>query len=557
MLPVAVAQRRCRFGGSLLTKFRVHALSTHETSPVKRAASVGFRQRAASALMHPVTLGALGVLLINDLLFKALWPGAWIPGKLSDLAWMIFAPPVLAFLLSFLARRNAAAQRAAFLAAYVGLPLLYAAFNTFAPVHDVVLRVLGVFGGDGPRSPLDPTDSLVIPFAMTAALWVWRRPPLRAESIRVRLALLAAVAAALASVASTYPIDRGITEVGRTASGALGAHASLWNTPPTDEYTDFESMDGGLTWTVSNVFVPLERQAWNKLEVKDPSGAVFIVDDSQIVREWSERDLEGESGVSYTADGRLTAYGTSGQREVVYSYEYLRSGGNRWMQALDKRDVEYRLIATSAGDLFYDDQSGNLIVAMGLQGVVVIAPDGTSTRVAVGRYSPTDFSFGNKVRTFFNSLLQRETMVFTGIALMLTFSFATLALAVSRASARPRCSFALAAAIAAFLAVSVGVYPRVFESSGDVDIVRDLAFSLPGWGLLPLLLAVVGMVLARTSRRRVLAVAAASVGMLPLVALGGLVLFETGTVIANFVAVGLVGAASFGLWAYQKRRQGG
>ena len=169
MLPVAVAQRRCRFGGSLLTKFRVHALSTHETSPVKRAASVGFRQRAASALMHPVTLGALGVLLINDLLFKALWPGAWIPGKLSDLAWMMFAPPVLAFLLSFLARRNAAAQRAAFLAAYVGLPLLYAAFNTFAPVHDVVLRVLGVFGGDGPRSPLDPTDSLVIPFAMTAA----------------------------------------------------------------------------------------------------------------------------------------------------------------------------------------------------------------------------------------------------------------------------------------------------------------------------------------------------------------------------------------------------
>ena len=149
MLPVAVARQQCRFGGSPVTKFRLHALSTHETSPVKRAASVGFRQRAASALMHPVTLGALGVLLINDLLFKALWPGAWIPGKLSDLAWMMFAPPVLAFLLSFLARRSAAGQRATFLLAYVGLPLLYAAFNTFAPVHDVVLRVLGVLAGTG------------------------------------------------------------------------------------------------------------------------------------------------------------------------------------------------------------------------------------------------------------------------------------------------------------------------------------------------------------------------------------------------------------------------
>ena len=542
MLPVAVARRRCRFGGSLLTKFRMHALSTHETSPVKRAASVGLRQRAASALMHPVTLAALGVLLINDLLFKALWPGAWIPGKLSDLAWMMFAPPVLAFLLSFLARRNAAAQRAAFLAAYVGLPLLYAAFNTFAPVHDVVLRVLGVFGGDGPRSPLDPTDSLVIPFAMTAALWVWRRPPLEAENIRARLALLGAVAAALASVASTYPTDRGITEVGRTASGALGAHASL--SPPTVEYEGYESMDGGLTWTVRNIFVPLERQEWQQWdgsEVREPSGAYFKVDrdNPHIIRRY---------------EGSI-------DREVVYSYEYLLSGGNRWMQALDKRDVENRVIATRALDLFYDGRSGNLIVAMGLQGVVVVTPDGTSTRVAVGRYSPTDFSFGNKVRTFFNSLLHQETLVSTGLAILLTFSFATLALAASRASAGPRLSFVLAAVMSALLAVSWGVYPHVHQypwaDSEAPYLAGILAFLLSGFGLLPLLLVIGGMAFARTSRRRVLAIAVASVGMLPLVAIGGLVLFETGTVIANFVAVGLVGAVSFGLWAYQKRRHGG
>ena len=43
-----------------------------------------FRRQAASALMHPVTLGALGVLLVNrPRYFKALWPGAWVPGKLS------------------------------------------------------------------------------------------------------------------------------------------------------------------------------------------------------------------------------------------------------------------------------------------------------------------------------------------------------------------------------------------------------------------------------------------------------------------------------------------
>ena len=488
--------------------------------------------------MHPVTLAALGVLLINDLLFKALWPGAWIPGKLSDLAWMMFAPPVLAFLLSFLARRNAAAQRAAFLAAYVGLPLLYAAFNTFAPVHDVILRVLGVFGGDGPRSPLDPTDSLVIPFAMVAAYWVSRRPPLGAESIRVRLALLGAVTAALASVASTYDADWGIRDVGKNASGTLGVIASP--APPIYENEGYESMDGGLTWTAFNIAVPLEwqEQDWRESEVKDASGAVFTVDGPHIIR----------------------TYEGSSSSEVVYSYEYLLNGGNRWMQALDKRDVPSRVITTRAEDLFYDDRSGNLIVAMGLQGVVVITPDGTSTQVTVGRYSPTDFSLGNKVRTFFNSLLHwGRTLVFTGLAILLTFSFATLALAASKASAEPRCCFALVAVMSAFLAVTVGIYPQALAKPWDVDtrIVADMALVLSGFGLIPLLLAIGGMAWARTSRRQVLAVAAASVGMLPLVALGGLVLFETGPGIANFVGVGLVGVAAFGLWAYQRRRQGG
>ena len=36
--------------------------------------NTGFRQRCASALTHPVTVVALAVLLLNDVLFKSLWP---------------------------------------------------------------------------------------------------------------------------------------------------------------------------------------------------------------------------------------------------------------------------------------------------------------------------------------------------------------------------------------------------------------------------------------------------------------------------------------------------
>ena len=135
-----------------------------------------FRRRSESALIHPATVASVALLLLNDIVFKALWPGAWLTGKLSDLAWMVFAPPLLAFLLAFLTGRNATAQRAAFLAAYAGLPLLYAAFNTFAPVHDVILRGLSLVSGGTAGSPLDATDSIVIPLGVGIALWVWRSP---------------------------------------------------------------------------------------------------------------------------------------------------------------------------------------------------------------------------------------------------------------------------------------------------------------------------------------------------------------------------------------------
>ena len=454
--------------------------------------------------MNPVTLGALVVLLVNDLMFKALWPGAWVPGKLSDLAWMIFAPPVLAYVLSFTTLGRASAQRVAFITAYVGLPLLYVAFNTFAPVHDVVLQVLGWVGGEGPRSPLDPTDSIVIPFAM----------------------------AALASVASSYDADRGVDNVGRTASGKLG----------TNIFGGFyESMDGGMTWTkTSEDYVPFEKLQLMELEGSDPAG---IFSSGRI---------------------RITNIALLSSGKVVYSFEYLQSGGNRWMQAIDKRGIQERAIATVPSDFFYDNQSGNLILAMGIQGVVAIAPDGTATQVAVGRYSPTDFSLWNKTRTFFNSLAYwGATVLNTLVAFLLAFSFAALALTASARSewtGWARIYLALAAGVSAFLAISVGVYPREsehpMEGQSGWGFIGYIVLLASGLGLLPFLMAVSGLVLVRTNRGRLLAVVAATAGMLLLILFGALVLFEMGPFIANFAAVALVGLAAFGLWAFEKRRRG-
>jgi hypothetical protein len=47
-----------------------------------------------SALLHPLVVGAVALLLLNDHVFKARWP-SWWTGKLSDLAGMVMFPLVL------------------------------------------------------------------------------------------------------------------------------------------------------------------------------------------------------------------------------------------------------------------------------------------------------------------------------------------------------------------------------------------------------------------------------------------------------------------------------
>lgn len=47
-----------------------------------------------SALLHPLVLGAVGVLLLNDHVLKARWP-SWWTGKLSDLAGLVMFPLLL------------------------------------------------------------------------------------------------------------------------------------------------------------------------------------------------------------------------------------------------------------------------------------------------------------------------------------------------------------------------------------------------------------------------------------------------------------------------------
>ena len=322
----------------------------------------GFGRRCEAALIHPVTVAALVVLLLNDLVFKSVWPDSWVTGKLSDLAWVVFASPLLAFLLSLLVGKSAAGQRVAFFASYVGLPLLYAAYNTFDPVYYWIIRGLSVASGGTAGSPQDVTDSVVIPVGLCIAVWVWRRGAAGAEGPRLRWAILMAGVAALASVATSYPDrDAGIQRVGVAGDGVI--YAGRQRT------AEYRSLDGGASWDRGSI----DWFRGGGSRAKTPRG-------------------------TYTIEGPyINLLGTDGESRVAYSSAYLLQEANLWTQKRASY-MDASVLARGPTSIVYDERSGNVVAAMGNQGVVVGTPDGMWTRYAVGGYSPTDFSFTAKTR---------------------------------------------------------------------------------------------------------------------------------------------------------------
>ena len=368
-----------------------------------------FRQRCASALTHPVTAGALGVLLLNDLVLKQLWANPWTTGKLSDLAWVVFASPLLAWLLSLVARENRRGQRAAWIAAYIGLPLLYAAFNTFPAVHDAVLSGFSLVSGGTAGSPLDPTDSLVIPVGLAVSWWVWRRGNAGAGVLRQRLVLLTAGVAVVASVASTIVEPfHGVMQVWSAEQGIVaisGRNEASYVSASGNQY--YESQDGGLTWYVTDD-VRAETTTGNSRRVQTPAG-------------W------------YSIHGtELVLAGLDGRSKVVYSADFLGGRANRWLQEQSLgRSLQQRVPHRMSG-ITYDADSGNVIVAAGLSGVVVGTPNGEWQRVDVGStvpLQPVELSPVDKVE------LLLSNRGFWTVALSLSIAVIALAIALAGALA--------------------------------------------------------------------------------------------------------------------------
>lgn len=144
----------------------------------------------ADALLHPAALAALGVLLLNDHVLKAAWPGP-LTGKVSDLAGLIFFPLLLLssaeLALALLGRWRRPTTRAigvAVVVAAIGfglsktIPLAAEGSGWLLGIGQWLLSLLiRVVAGSAisPVTPAivvaDPTDLVALP-CLAIALWI-------------------------------------------------------------------------------------------------------------------------------------------------------------------------------------------------------------------------------------------------------------------------------------------------------------------------------------------------------------------------------------------------
>ena len=222
--------------------------------------------------------------------------------------------------------------------------------------------------------------------------------PLRKARLARPIALAFALVAGIAALAPATPAashlrtPHGIGALGEMDDGTLAAFSF-------DSQRVYVSGDGGLSWSPDDSDRLHDIRAYQSAET--PRGMYSI----------------GDFGVERA--------GEDGRRELVYSTEYLRGDANEWTLGR-AANWRYKLWSTRPSAIYYHADSGNLIVAMWIQGVAVETPNGRWRRVGAGPYVPTDFSFWGKTR----ALLEAGWLI-GAVALTLSLSALTLAAAAS------------------------------------------------------------------------------------------------------------------------------
>lgn len=324
------------------------------------------RVRAISCLAHPYSLAAFGVLILNDHILRIYWP-SWWTGKLGDFAWLFFFPFFLMVLLSWIIPNRIDNKDRVTAGIAFGLTGgIFSLAKTWEPLHDLVVRLCAYIFGWQVNWQLDPTDLMAL-FSLVGAAWLWHHTAqwkVKAYQPAWILLPLAAILTIANSVGPSY--------------GIFCLEEKDDNVYAISSFGTYTSNNGGLSWEeAGEQWIPCLSHFYDQAVTSTTSLSEAIEFSDPTRPEVIYRITTGKSIESSSDNGEtwVTEYRPQLPSEAMRAYlAQNTSGMTRFRQP--PLDAEF------------DPQNGNLIFAMGFDGILVRHPDGTYEEVGVNTYQP-------------------------------------------------------------------------------------------------------------------------------------------------------------------------
>ncbi|KXK57180.1 MAG: hypothetical protein IPM61_03030 [Chlorobi bacterium] len=372
---------------------------------------------ALRALIHPASLAAIILLILNDHLLKGAFPG-WVTGKLSDFAGIFFFPFLLALLVGAIWKRSN--PRTVGVIVFAATTTWFFAAKATPFGHQLAGQFASGVIGASVSITLDPTDLLAL-LALFPAWLLWSRSMKLAHRPLLLQTAIPAVVVASIGVMATSPIKQEIgvyqirtikgdafafhrgrsthgvafsSDHGATWSPYLGDTAALVSDDPLAVVMPSHPVptgDTGIPYILTSPLITIHHPDLPKVWYRGSSPWRTNTDTFRI-------DRSGDSGQTWTSDLLIPP----SRMEYIVRCEH--STGGTEGPALDLLDMD-----------IFNDGSGVVIAAVGA-GVMVRDSSGKWNQYSVGNWEALRPEA--TVETLLLRPIRQELFALIGLALL-------------------------------------------------------------------------------------------------------------------------------------------
>ena len=310
-------------------------------------------------ISSPISLLSIILLFVNDHILRIFWP-SWITGKLGDFAWLLIAPFAFAAILAVIIPSSIKnhTKKVGYLSFSI-VSILFIFGNSLESTNRFLIDCLEQVLFFQIQITRDPTD-LVALLSCVLGWFLWNRNKQEiALAIRKRKGAFLISATALLTIANLAAVDFGIYCFEPVENAIIAS----------SEYTNYKSIDGGETWEIYSG----KSGLCGHYRVKDYQTVVGEGITKTRFKSGGPIEISTDSGISWQVEYQQKL-NTQAQRSY---YEKYREGNP--------------LFYEGPLDAVVDPMSGNIIFAMGHEGVLIRRPDKSWQWAEVGSYKKVDY----------------------------------------------------------------------------------------------------------------------------------------------------------------------